>query len=104
MTALVTDARPRPKPAKMAWGDVLRVGLSGLRARPLRVLLSALGIAIGIAAMIGVVGISTSSTEDLNRQLAALGTNLLTVSPGQSLFGEDSHLPEQAEGMIAQIT
>ncbi|MEU6719967.1 ABC transporter permease [Nonomuraea sp. NPDC046802] len=83
--------------------DVVRVGGSGLRARPLRVFLSALGIAIGIAAMLGVVGISASSQEDLNRQLEALGTNLLTVSPGQSLFGEASHLPAEAEGMIGQI-
>ncbi|MFG6194895.1 ABC transporter permease [Nonomuraea sp. JJY05] len=95
MTALVT-ARMRPR-------DVVRVGGAGLRARPLRVFLSALGIAIGIAAMLGVVGISASSQEDLNRQLEALGTNLLTVSPGQTLFGEASHLPAEAEGMIGQI-
>jgi putative ABC transport system permease protein len=69
----------------------------------LRVFLSALGIAIGIAAMIAVVGISTSSRENLDRQLAALGTNLLTVGPGQSLFGEQSHLPDEAIGMISRI-
>lgn len=90
-------------PARMRTGDVMRVGGAGLRARPMRVFLSALGIAIGIAAMIGVVGISASSQEDLNRQLEALGTNLLTVSPGQSLFGEAAHLPTEAEGMIQQI-
>jgi putative ABC transport system permease protein len=69
----------------------------------MRALLSALGIAIGIAAMIAVVGISTSSREDLNRQLAKLGTNLLRVAPGQSLFGAPSHLPNEAVGMIARI-
>ncbi|MFI7697419.1 ABC transporter permease [Nonomuraea sp. NPDC049480] len=95
MTVLTTS-RMRPR-------DVIRVGGAGLRSRPLRVFLSALGIAIGIAAMLGVVGISASSQEDLNRQLEALGTNLLTVSPGQSLFGEASHLPAEAEGMIGQI-
>ncbi|TMR22975.1 ABC transporter permease [Nonomuraea turkmeniaca] len=88
---------------RMRSRDVVRVGGAGLRARPLRVFLSALGIAIGIAAMLGVVGISASSQEDLNRQLEALGTNLLTVSPGQTLFGEASHLPAEAEGMIGQI-
>ncbi|MEV0596624.1 ABC transporter permease [Nonomuraea cavernae] len=93
---LLTPARLRPR-------DVVRVGGSGLRARPLRVFLSALGIAIGIAAMLGVVGISASSQEDLSRQLEALGTNLLTVSPGQTLFGESSHLPVEAEGMIERI-
>jgi putative ABC transport system permease protein len=82
---------------------MIRVGLVGLRTRPLRVFLSALGIAIGIAAMLSVVGISTSSREDLNRQLAALGTNLLTVGPGQTLFGEQSHLPDEAVGMIGNV-
>lgn len=90
-------------PARMRSGDVMRVGGSGLRSRPLRVFLSALGIAIGIAAMLGVVGISASSQEDLNRQLAALGTNLLKVSPGQTMFGEAAHLPDTSEGMIGQI-
>jgi putative ABC transport system permease protein len=89
--------------SRLRMRDVLRVGGAGLRARPLRVVLSAVGIAIGIAAMIAVVGISTSSREDLERQLAALGTNLLTVGPGQNLFGEDSHLPTEAIGMIQRI-
>lgn len=90
-------------PARLRPADVLRVGAAGLRARPLRVLLSALGIAIGIAAMVAVVGISTSSREDLARTLDRLGTNLLTVSPGQSFFGDASHLPDEALAMIARI-
>jgi putative ABC transport system permease protein len=95
--------RPRLVPARLRPADVLRVGSAGLRTRPTRAFLSALGIAIGIAAMVAVVGISTSSREDLNQRLAALGTNLLTVGPGQTLFGQDSHLPDEAEGMIKQI-
>jgi len=90
-------------PARLRPADVLRVGGSGLRTRPLRAVLAALGIAIGIAAMVSVVGISTSSREELARQLEALGTNLLRVAPGQSLFGEPSHLPEEAIGMIDRI-
>ncbi|MDN3357253.1 ABC transporter permease [Actinomadura sp. DC4] len=89
------------RPARMWPADVVRVGGYGLRSRPTRVFLSALGIAIGIAAMIGVVGISTSSTKELDQQLSALGTNLLTVSPGQSLGDESVHLPDSAVGMIA---
>ncbi|NJQ03732.1 ABC transporter permease [Streptomyces zingiberis] len=96
-------APPRPRPARMTPADVVRVGGSGLRSRPLRVFLSALGIAIGIAAMVGVVGISTSSSEDLDRRLAALGTNLLTVSPGQSFGGGAAHLPAESVEMIAGI-
>ncbi|MBO0870594.1 MAG: ABC transporter permease [Micromonosporaceae bacterium] len=98
------QAVPPPlRPARLRAGDVARVGASGLFTRPLRVFLSALGIAIGIAAMISVVGISTSSTENLNRELAALGTNLLRVGPGQDLFGNNSHLPDEAIPMISRI-
>jgi putative ABC transport system permease protein len=90
-------------PARLRPADVLRVGGAGLRTRPLRVFLSALGIAIGIAAMIAVVGISSSSRAQLDRQLAALGTNLLTVAPGSTLFGKDARLPTESVGMISRI-
>jgi putative ABC transport system permease protein len=83
--------------------DVVRVGGVGLRTRPMRAFLSALGIAIGIAAMVAVVGISSSSGAELDRTLSALGTNLLTVGPGQTLLGEDAELPLEAESMIARI-
>jgi putative ABC transport system permease protein len=83
--------------------DVLRLGAVGLRTRPLRVVLSALGIAIGIAAMMSVVGISASSRAEVDRRLAALGTNLLTVAPGKSFFGDAARLPDDAEAMVARI-
>jgi putative ABC transport system permease protein len=89
--------------ARMRPGDVLRVGAVGLRTRPMRAFLSALGVAIGIAAMVAVVGISSSSRADLDRQFAALGTNLLTVTPGNAFFGEDARLPVEAPLMIARI-
>ena len=87
----------------MSPADVLRVAGVGLRARPLRAFLSALGIAIGIAAMTAVVGISSSSRADLDRALAALGTNLLTVAPGATMFGDDATLPDESVGMISRI-
>jgi putative ABC transport system permease protein len=90
-------------PARMAVGDVLRVGSVGLRTRRLRAGLSALGIAIGIAAMVSVLGISASSKADLLAQLDRLGTNLLTVTPGRTLFGESAVLPKEAVGMIGRI-
>jgi putative ABC transport system permease protein len=83
--------------------DVVKVGGSGLRARPLRALLSALGIAIGIAAMTAVVGISASSRAELDAKLAALGTNLLTAAPGRTMFGADATLPDESVAMIARI-
>jgi putative ABC transport system permease protein len=87
----------------MRLDDVVRVGGAGLRTRPMRAFLSALGIAIGIAAMVAVVGISSSSGAELDRTLSALGTNLLTVGPGQTLLGEDAELPLEAESMIERI-
>ncbi|MFC8393143.1 ABC transporter permease [Streptomyces sp. NPDC057238] len=98
----VRPAEP-PRPARLRPADVVRVGAVGLRTRPLRAFLSALGIAIGIAAMVAVVGISSSSQAGLDRALAALGTNLLTVSPGSTLTGEQARLPSTAEEMVARI-
>jgi putative ABC transport system permease protein len=99
----VIQLRTQLRPARLRPRDVIRVGAAGLRTRPARALLSALGIAIGIAAMVAVVGISSSSREQLNRQLAALGTNLLTVAPGQSMEGQNARLPTAAEAMIGRI-
>jgi putative ABC transport system permease protein len=84
--------------------DVLRVGGVGLRTRRLRAALSALGIAIGIAAMVAVLGISESSKSDLIATLDRLGTNLLRVAPGQTIFGENAELPVQAGPMIGRIS
>lgn len=83
--------------------DVLRISAAGLRARPLRVLLSALGIAIGIGAMVAVVGISVSSQAQLNATLNRLGTNMLTVSAGKTLTGQTAELPTDSVGMVARI-
>ncbi|MFC7550366.1 ABC transporter permease [Plantactinospora sp. GCM10030261] len=101
--AATSGGRPRLAPARMRLADVLRVGGVGLRTRPLRAFLSALGIAIGIAAMVAVVGISSSSRAGLDRTLDALGTNLLTVSPGNNLFGEAAQLPVESVAMVGRI-
>jgi putative ABC transport system permease protein len=91
------------RPARMALSDRVGVAVSGMAGRPLRVVLSGLGIALGIAALVAVVGLSSSSREQINQQLDELGTNLLTVSPGQSMFGEDSQLPQESESMVQRI-
>ncbi|MFF0447813.1 ABC transporter permease [Streptomyces sp. NPDC004609] len=96
------DARDL-RPARLGPRDVIKVGAVGLRTRPMRAFLSALGIAIGIAAMVAVVGISSSSRAELDRTLAALGTNLLTVAPGSTMTGEDAQLPMEAEAMVSRI-
>nr|WP_203729373.1 ABC transporter permease [Streptomyces sp. SID12501] len=96
--------RPRPlRAARLRPADVVRLGGTGLRTRPLRVFLSALGIAIGVAAMVAVVGISGSGQAEVDRRLDALGTNLLRVAPGESLTGEQAKLPYEAVAMVRRI-
>jgi putative ABC transport system permease protein len=90
-------------PSRLLPADIVRVGSIGLRTRRLRATLSALGIAIGIAAMVAVLAISESSKSDLIATLDRLGTNLLRVAPGQTLFGEDATLPRRAKRMIGRI-
>src|ERR671911_313343 len=90
-------------PSRLPAADALRVGATGLRARRLRTGLSALGIAIGIASMVAVLGISESSKADLLAALDRLGTNLLTVAPGQTFGGEDAALPDSAPGMVRRM-
>jgi putative ABC transport system permease protein len=88
--------------SRLSRTDLLRVGSLGLHSRRVRALLSALGISIGIAAIVGVLGISQSSKSGLLAELGRLG-NLLNVQAGQSAFGQQSELPTTAEGMVSRI-
>jgi putative ABC transport system permease protein len=91
-------------PSRLHPSDLLRVGSIGLRTRRLRAALSALGIAIGIAAMVGVLGVSESSRADLVAALDRLGTNLLRVQAGGGIGGAaDPELPTTAEAMLGRI-
>ena len=98
MTAPQIAAPKRLRPA-----DLGRISSVGLRTRKLRAGLSALGIAIGVAAIVAVLGLSASSSAGLLAEISKLGTNLLTVTPGQSLTGQTVQLPTAAPGMIARI-
>src|ERR687895_753155 len=104
MTAFLDPPPEGPLgPSRIGTADILRTGSLGLRTRRLRAGLSALGIAIGIASMVAVLGISESSKADLLAQLDRLGTNLLRVAPGQSFLGEEARLPESAAPMIGRV-
>ena len=97
------QAGPVPAAARLRAGDLARLATVGLRTRKLRAALSALGIAIGVAAIVAVLGLSSSSAAGLNAEIAALGTNLLTVQPGQSITGATAELPAAAPAMIARL-
>ena len=89
--------------SRMLPGDVLREGASGLRSRRMRAALSALGIAIGIASMVAVLGISDSSKASLLSALDRLGTNLLSVTPGESFTGGSASIPSSATRTVPAI-
>ena len=90
-------------PRRLRPGDLARVAAVGLRTRRLRAALSALGIAIGVAAIVAVLGLSSSSQEGLLAEIDRLGTNLLVVTNGQNLTGGTAELPLAAPGMIGRI-
>jgi len=98
-------ARPghAPAPARLRLTDLARLSGVGIRTRKLRAALSALGIAIGVAAIVAVLGLSASSAAGLNAEIAALGTNLLTVQPGQGFSGTTAELPTAAPAMISRL-
>jgi len=88
---------------RMRLSDLARLSTVGMRTRKLRAALSALGIAIGVAAIVAVLGLSSSSQAGLLNEISRLGTNLLTVANGQTLSGGTAELPVAAPGMIARI-
>jgi putative ABC transport system permease protein len=90
-------------PGKLRPSDLARIASVGMRTRRLRASLSALGIAIGVAAIVAVLGLSASSQAGLLAEIDRLGTNLLTVTTGQSFFGDVAELPLAAPAMIARI-
>src|SRR3990170_879310 len=92
-----------PARSRLLPEDVLRVGSVGLRTRRQRAALSAVGISIGIAAMVAVLGISESSNAGLNATLDRLGTNLLTAEASAGLAGGSPVLPDTAVSMLKDI-
>jgi putative ABC transport system permease protein len=102
-----TSPRPpapaAPAAARLHPADLAALASIGLRTRKLRAGLSALGIAIGVAAIVAVLGLAASSQAALLAEIQALGTNLLTVTNGQTFSGATAELPDAAPGMIARL-
>jgi putative ABC transport system permease protein len=102
MITTAVAARP-PSPVRLRITDVAGLAAVGLRTRMLRAALSAVGIAIGVAAMVAVLGLSASSSAGLQAEISQLGTNLLTVQNGQTLAGSTAELPAAAPAMIGRL-
>jgi putative ABC transport system permease protein len=90
-------------PARLGPADLVGLAAVGLRTRKLRAGLSAVGIAIGVAAIVAVLGLAGSSRAGLMTEINRLGTNLLTVTNGQNITGGTAELPLAAPGMIARL-
>ena len=102
MTA--TEVAPPDLRSHLLPRDAVSVGTVGLRSRKLRTALTATGIAIGIAALVAVLGISSSSQADLSRRLDRLGTNRLEVQAGTSFTpGSTAALGDDSVVMIRRI-
>ena len=95
--------RRGPWKSRLRPTDMLSTGTVGLRTRRARAAFTALGIAIGIASMVAVMGISSSSKADLLAELDLLGTNLLQIRPGQSVFGEQAKMSPDTPAMVRRI-
>ncbi len=91
-------------PGRLHVADMARLSSVGLRTRKLRAGLSAIGIAIGVAAIVAVLGLSASAQAGLLNEINQLGTNLLTVTNGQSFTGGTVELPTTAPAMIGRIS
>jgi putative ABC transport system permease protein len=98
-----TDAPASPTAARLRPADLGALASVGLRTRKLRASLSALGIAIGVAAIVAVLGLASSSKALLLAEISRLGTNLLTVTNGQTLTGGTAELPTAAPGMVGRL-
>ena len=97
-------AEPDTSRSRLHPTDAARIGLAGLRAGRLRAALAVLGIAVGIAALVAVVGVSESSKSNLVARLNRLGTDLLTVQPGTNFLDTtQNELPRRAPAMIGWI-
>jgi ABC-type antimicrobial peptide transport system permease subunit len=96
----------RPEPpdrSGLRAADVARLAIAGLRGKPVRAVLSALGVALGVATMVAVLGISASSRAQLVAEIDSLGTNMLTAQPSPLLAAQNAALPAAAPGMAARI-
>ena len=90
--------------SRLRLADLLPESTAGLRSRPGRAALSILGVAIGIAAMVAVLGVTRSSQADVLAQIDRVGTNLLTVANGKTIRGAEAELPVTAGPAVSRTT
>ena len=83
--------------------DLLTVALNGLTARKVRTLLIMLGPIVGVAAMVGAVGLTESAKGDLKQKLSQLGTNLIIANAGGTFGSQNPTFPEDAVSRVKAL-
>jgi putative ABC transport system permease protein len=83
--------------------ELLRLALSRLRTNRLRAALTMLGVIIGVASVVALVGVGQGTTSRITDDLASLGTNLLTVSPTEQNQDGSTSLSLEDATAIAEV-
>src|SRR5579862_52482 len=77
------EQREVAPPARgMGMGETIATAMEAVSANKLRSLLTALGIIIGVGAVIIMISIGNGASASVSQRLQGLGTNMLTVTPG----------------------
>jgi putative ABC transport system permease protein len=88
----------------MSWLELIRLAFGRLRTSRLRAALTMLGVIIGVASVVALVGVGQGTTANITSRLAGLGTNLLTINPGNGSAGltlEDVAAIGKVDGVAA---
>jgi putative ABC transport system permease protein len=87
----------------MSLPELLRLALSRLRTNRLRAALTMLGVIIGVASVVALVGVGQGTTSNITNALSSLGTNLLTISPTQTSSDGSTTLTIEDAAAIADV-
>ena len=97
-------AKTKRKRTRLSVLDTLATATLGPRGRPLRAVLSALGVAIGIASLVAVLGIPACFQAEAQAEFDAWGANMVIAQPATDRYTqEQTPLPESAPAMVSRI-
>ena len=88
----------------MNFRELIGVAWAGLTARKIRTLLIMLGPIVGVAAMVGAVGLTESAKGDLKQKLSELGTNLIITEAGGSFGSQNPTFPDDAVARVKAVS
>ena len=88
--------------------EAFKMSLLAMRAHKMRTLLTMLGIIIGIASVVSVVGLGKGSQAQILSSISSLGTNTITVSDGypygdpRRQYNDNNLTPQDAQAVADQ--